>query len=124
MEIAVADVEHVRDDVPVSVGDRVHLREYLGQLRTRNDGVVEIVVRADARERRVPELARLPQQLALGRGGGAPESWVPRRGAPWLPRMKGPKPSRGSQVVSPRRTATPRWGRPSWTRRRCLVMER
>ena len=70
MEIAVADVEHVRDDVPVSVGDRVHLREYLGQLRTRNDRVVEIVVRADARERRIAELPCLPQQLAFGRRRG------------------------------------------------------
>ena len=70
MQVPVADVEHVRDHVAVAVGDRVHLREDLRELRTRNDGIVEIVVRTDARERWIAELARLPQQLALGRRGG------------------------------------------------------
>src|SRR5439155_26040762 len=70
MEVPVADVEHVRNHIAITVGDRVHLREDLGELRTRNDGIVEIVVWTDARERRIAELARLPQQLAFARRRG------------------------------------------------------
>src|SRR6185436_8435212 len=66
VEVAVAGVEDVGHLHVVLGRELIDAVEHLGQLRARDDAVLDEVVRADAAHRRERRLAGLPEELALG----------------------------------------------------------
>src|SRR3954471_21437300 len=66
MQIAVAGVEDVADAQPVLARQLVDAIQHLGQARTRDDRVLDVVTLRDAPHRGEGRLAHLPENVALG----------------------------------------------------------
>ena len=66
MQVAVAGVEHVGDEQPVTLGDADELAHDLRQLRARDDRVLQQIRRGQPPHRAGRLLAPLPQQRPLG----------------------------------------------------------
>ena len=66
VEVAVAGVEDVADAQPVVALELADPLEHLGQLRARDDAVLDVVVGADPAHRGERRLASLPEERPLG----------------------------------------------------------
>ncbi|CAB4879359.1 unannotated protein [freshwater metagenome] len=74
MQVSVACMENVEDQKFVALGDLVHLGEHLGEAPSRHHGVVQVIVRLDARDRPERRFAPLPEEESLRLVLGHPDA--------------------------------------------------